>query len=64
MVDVMNYRMSDGREVVIVDVLTDVWYEWWHGYIYVHNREDLGTEFRGGTLTRIDDHFYIYNWND
>lgn len=59
-----QYKTSEGETLYIVDIFTDTWYDWWHGYLYVHDGHDLGTEWNGGTLTKINDHWYIYNWND
>lgn len=58
------YKTAGGETLYIVDIFTDAWGGWYHGYLYVHDGHDLGTEWRGGTLTKIDDHWYIYNWND
>lgn len=53
-----------GREAVVVDVGTDGWIDWYHGYIYVPDGIDLGNSWKTGTLTRINEHWYFYNYND
>lgn len=67
LVDVLTLSASTAgirQQTAIVEVYTDGWFDWNHGYLYVANGADLGNTWKNGALTRINEHWYLFNYND
>ena len=52
------------QKMSMVEVYTEVWFDWYHGYLYVPNGTDPGNTWRNGTLIRISEHWYLFGYND
>jgi hypothetical protein len=58
------WHTEDGMQVQVVDILLEVWGDWYHGVAYKDDPEVelvLSSHWR---WRKLDDHFYGYNYND
>ena len=62
MVDQWNATAS-GQSVQVVNIVLEVWGDWWRGYLYVSEDVDL-YEWGHWKLHEIEPGLYVYNRND